>query len=493
MRNSTIGINISIGVMMVGVVLLSFFSLSHQSLRLDEAQSLYQTSHTPGKLLSIVAQDVHVPLYHLLLHTWQIFFGNGVATDRILSLLFFALTIPVVYATGKRFLGVGEGLFAAGLVTLSPFLNWYGNELRMYSLLTLLTAASQYLFLRARQTGGTPYWIFYAFVALLGIFTHYFFWLVLLTQGLFYLVYARDFPKRSFPKILSVFLFLGAAFGPWLLFVYHLGLASTTQPLLTKPTSVNLFGTYAQFLFGFQDDHLNTIIVSFWPIIVLLGFIALQRERKVPIEARYAFLSAFLPIILIFAVSVALKPVFLSRYLIIAVPGLYLFLAWLTSIYPPRISWLVRTFLLVSMASGLYIQLTNKNIPVKENYQQAAQYLNNHATDQDIIIVSAPFTVYPLEYYYTGSASIQTLPIWNRFQPGGIPPFVEKNLPAETATLKGTHQTAWLLLSYDQGYQDVVRAYFDTHFQQLSKQDLSPGLTLYSYKLRYDPQIYTFQ
>ena len=490
MRNRPYLSNILVMLMMGTVIALSLLSLSHQSLRLDESQSLYQTSHTPGKLLSIVAQDVHVPFYHLLLHTWQIFLGNGVATDRVLSLIFFVLTIPVVYATGKRFLGVGEGLFAAGLVTLSPFLNWYGNELRMYSMLTLFTACSQYLFLRARQTGGTPYWIFYFIISLMGVFTHYFFWLILLCQGIFYLVYQSDFPRRSFPKISAVFVLLLTAFGPWLLYVYHLGLASTTQPLLSKPTSINLFGTYAQFLFGFQDDHLNTIIVSFWPLIVLLGFVALQRERKVPIEARYAFFSSFVPIILIFAVSIALKPVFLSRYLIIAVPGLYFFLAWLTSIYPPRITWVVRALLLAGMAGGLYVQLTSNNIPVKENYSQAATYLDQHATDQDIIIVSAPFTVYPIEYYYKGAASIATIPVWNRFQPGGIPPFVEAQLPSQVDTLKGTHQTAWLLLSYDQGYQDVVRAYFDTHFQQLTKQELSPGLTLYSYKLRYDPQIY---
>ena len=88
--------------LIVFVVAMSMLIFSHQSLRLDESQSLWQTSHTPTKILNIIAQDVHVPLYHFILHFWQLFFGNSVITGRVLSLIFFALSIPAVYFVGKR-------------------------------------------------------------------------------------------------------------------------------------------------------------------------------------------------------------------------------------------------------------------------------------------------------------------------------------------------------------------------------------------------------
>jgi len=44
----------------------------------------------------------------------------------------------------------------------------------------------------------------------------------------------------------------------------------------------------------------------------------------------------------------------------------------------------------------------------------------------------------------------------------------------------------WLLLSYDQGYQDRIRTYMDTHFQKIDTVEFSSGLTLYEYKMRYD-------
>ncbi len=53
-----------LGLFILFSALLSILRLANQSLRLDEAQSLWQTSHASWKILSIVAQDVHVPLYH---------------------------------------------------------------------------------------------------------------------------------------------------------------------------------------------------------------------------------------------------------------------------------------------------------------------------------------------------------------------------------------------------------------------------------------------
>src|SRR3989344_9305768 len=85
---------------MVAAFLMSYFIFSGQSLRLDESQSLWQTSFSAGRLLEIVASDVHVPFYHVILHYWQILFGNDVAATRSLSLIFFIFTIAAVYLLG---------------------------------------------------------------------------------------------------------------------------------------------------------------------------------------------------------------------------------------------------------------------------------------------------------------------------------------------------------------------------------------------------------
>jgi hypothetical protein len=81
---------------------------------------------------------------------------------------------------------------------------------------------------------------------------------------------------------------------------------------------------------------------------------------------------------------------------------------------------------------------------------------------------------------------LSTFPLWNRYVFGPIPPFVEANLPQEAKLLREIIRILWLLLSYDQGYEEKIRLYFDTHYQRLKTVNFSPGLNLYIYKLRYD-------
>jgi mannosyltransferase len=138
------------------------------------------------------------------------------------------------------------------------------------------------------------------------------------------------------------------------------------------------------------------------------------------------------------------------------------------------------------MVAMLMLEIISPTAPVKEDYRGAAEYLAAHAGPQDIILLSAPFTVYPVEYYYRGSAPLATLPIWDRYKYGPIPAFSPERLSQDVESQIEAHQYAWVLLSYDQGYQEDIRQYFEQSFERVSETHFSPGLDLYQYKLRYD-------
>jgi mannosyltransferase len=484
--------------LMVFVTALSVLIFARQSIRLDESQSLWQTSHTPTKILNIIAQDVHVPFYHFLLHFWQLFLpiifggilsGSSAFNGRILSLIFFVLSIPAMYFLGRRAFGRSVSLFATTLLAVSPFMNWYGSEIRMYSLFTLLTILSQYFFIRIYKDRDADSWLGYFLVGLFGIFTHYFFFFVLLVQAIFYFMYQDLFPKGSLRRFAVTAILLLVSFMPWLWYVRSLGTVSNEAPVLAAPTTVNVFNAFSQFLFGFQNDHLNTILVSLWPLTVLLGFLALRENKKVTPETVYMLMSVLIPMAAAFVVSVTLRPLFVSRYLILTIPSMYLFIGWVFSTYPLSLQKALKALLIFAMLAGLVVEIVSPTSPVKENYREATQYLENNASYKDIIILSAPFTVYPVEYYYRGAAEIATIPIWNRYVSGPIPPFDENKFPEEVDQLKSSHEKAYVLLSYDQGYQEKIRLYFDTHFERLEIKHFSQGLDLYVYRLRYDPQV----
>ena len=475
--------------MMVAATALSIFIFSKTSLRLDEAQSLFQVSRDFGGTLYLVAQDVHVPGYHILLQVWTYFFGNEVGAARFMSLGFLLATIPMVYALGSLVFGRKVGLFAAFLVTISPFMEWYGSEARMYSMLAFMTVLHYYLFIKVYEEGRTRHWIGYAIVAILGLYTHYFFAFVLLTEVLFYLLYRKSFPKGSLKKFIIAAAVTLAAFAPWLLYVYQLGTASNTQPSLSTPSSGDLFNTYAQFLFGFQVDNLNTIIVSLWPAIVLLAFYALQKNKKITQQAMFFVFAAVIPVLAAFIISVTIRPFYLSRYLIVALPPLLILLAWIFSMYPKKVRRVLQIGLTVVTLGLLTIQILNPQTPVKEDYSSAVNYLNTSATAQDVIIVAAPFTIYPTEYYYRGPAKLTTQPIWNRFEGGAVPAYDAQKVKEETDENVLSYQNAYLMLSYDQGYNDKLKTYYDSRFERISEEEFSQNLVVYKYKIRYDPAV----
>jgi mannosyltransferase len=474
-----------VGLMLV-TTFFSFFFFQQQSLRLDEAQSLWQTSHTPVKIIEIVAEDVHVPLYHFILHFWQLIFGSDVSLARFLSFIFFLLSMPLVYAVGKLVYDSRTALFATVLFIVSPFMNWYGNEIRMYSLFVFIVLLNQYFFLRLYKKQTSGLWLGFILSAIFGMYTHYFFFLVLLTNALFYVYNRKDYPPGTFKRFFNTYVVLALVFLPWLLWVLYLGQTSNSAPMLLTPTTVNFFNTFSEFLFGFQTDHLNTILVSLWPLTILFVFLALRKNTKVSPETIYFLFAFLLPNVVAFFVSIIYRPVYLTRYLIFTMPSMYFVISWLISTYPRQLAMIVRSALILVMVSMLFVEAVSATTPVKENYREAVTYLEENAGPSDIIVVSAPFTIYPVLYYYNGAASLSTLPIWDMNKTGPIPPFDEQKLPDEVKTIARDHIHLWLLLSYDQGYQDKLRVYFDTHYQRLYLRQFSSGLSLYEYQLRYD-------
>src|SRR4030065_210211 len=124
---------------------LLFFLIANKGLWLDETLSIWVSSHSVVEMLQWIAKiDQHPPLYYLLLHYWIALNGDTPYDVRLLSALFGAGTIPVIYLIGKRMSGVGMGLAAAVILALSPFNIRLAQEARMYTCLAFNAAVAIY-------------------------------------------------------------------------------------------------------------------------------------------------------------------------------------------------------------------------------------------------------------------------------------------------------------------------------------------------------------
>ena len=478
-RHSSIVLIIA-SVLVVTVVSQVFYV--HASIRLDESQSIWQTSRTLRGTIATVARDVHVPAYHVILHYWQILFGSSIETARSLSLAFFLVSIPAFYALARLVVDKTWSRFAVLAYAFSPFMLWYANEARMYTMLVLVAILSQYFFIRIMQHKSG--WIGYSLVAMLGIYVHYFFVFNLLAQAVFFLVNRKSFAKGTFMKLGALAILLIAELSPWLYFFHKLGSASGESPLLTKPSTVDFFNAFSQFAFGFQVDAVNTVLLSLWPILMAAALLFIRTKIHITKPIAYLLTAGLLPIVLAFAISITVRPFFISRYMISCLPALIIVLAWLLRSYPKHLRRILASVAVSVIVVTSVLQIINPLTPVKEDFRGASSYINTHATTHDVVILSTPFTLYPFEYNYGfGAAQVRTLPEWDGRATTGIPAFNAGQLGSQVHALSDGHQNAYILLSYDQGYESNIKDYFQSHYPLISQHEYSRDLTLYVYQL----------
>ncbi len=123
--------------------LLRLWALGGKTIWLDEAFSIWVADDALPEILRFVASvDHHPPLYYVLLHGWQARFGDSADAVRSLSALLSIITVPILYAAGKRLVGTPAALMAACVLALSPFHVRYAQEARMYALMTFFAAVA---------------------------------------------------------------------------------------------------------------------------------------------------------------------------------------------------------------------------------------------------------------------------------------------------------------------------------------------------------------
>jgi mannosyltransferase len=98
--------------------------------------------------------NVHGPLYGLLLHVWGGFAGDSEWSLRAPSALCGVAMVPAMAWLAARWLGRKGATPAAWLTAGSPFLVWYSQEARNYSMLMLCVTLSGAALLELRRTPG---------------------------------------------------------------------------------------------------------------------------------------------------------------------------------------------------------------------------------------------------------------------------------------------------------------------------------------------------
>jgi hypothetical protein len=184
--------------------------------------------------------DGNPPVYYLLLHVWLRLFGDSVAAAHSLSTLFAVAAVPGVFLLARRPLGTGVALGATALAATLPYLTYFGQETRMYSMVAFLSVLVAGLHLRLFDEGARRIRVGLAVVLIVLLYTHT--WGVFLVGGSVLAVGARALlePERAgrvrIVRIgFLVHLAAAIAWAPWLPILAKQA-SETGAPWSLKPT-----------------------------------------------------------------------------------------------------------------------------------------------------------------------------------------------------------------------------------------------------------------
>jgi 4-amino-4-deoxy-L-arabinose transferase-like glycosyltransferase len=399
-----------------------------ESLSLQRAQSTV-TQIITNQLMSSggATTDQHPPFYFLLLRGLILLAGESDTVLRFPSALFSCLLVPLLYVMGCRLRNYRTGLLAAGLGALSPFLLWYAQEVRMYTLVTFLGLLSTFLLW---QTIAKRKWYFgigYSCAVCLGLLTNYLFTLLLPVQFLFALLV---WPQHK-------------AIGPSLRWRRWIGLAALVIPVLVLPILVVFVvplipelssnriyvppWMIVRDVFNSFSLGLSVNYFSIWPIDIvfvicyIIGIISVL-WRPIPStitvleETNYKitiftllFGYVFIPIILIWLFSY-IAPLYMgSRYLIMSVPGFILCVALgldLIASWRSLPAWIMGIFLVGSMSYSIIRYQTAAEYSNKEDYRAAARTIASNESSGDVILVKWAEALLVFRHYYEGHLQV---------------------------------------------------------------------------------------
>ncbi len=321
--------------------------------------------------------DVHPPLYYMLMHLWM-YVGDDLITMRLLSVLVGTACIPALYLFGTTLANSTVGMIAAACIAISPVQVAHSQQARMYPLMTLLVTVAALLFLHAWRSGGWKLWCGFCLVFIAGWYTHFYIPFSLLACDVWALVdtYRQGYiDKRRWRGFLIAQVVGVVAFLPFLPQLSKSVGIAMNQYWLAKNTLFDWMPALIEYSTGtlhllssVQDAQalrtihivaIATVLVGVVAVVLVLFYSARalfaafhSAESPVPVrEWLLLHCLIWVPIIVATTLSLTVRPMLMTRYLIGIAPPLLVLLAWMfIHFYHSRA---VRLLALACMASML--------------------------------------------------------------------------------------------------------------------------------------------
>jgi mannosyltransferase len=401
------------------------FHIDSRSVWYDEGVSAMATASSWGVVEHVARTfDPNMSGYHAVLHLWQAAFGDSEAALRSLSDDAVAGSLLMFVALGRRLHDARTGLTAGLLLAVSPFVVRYGQEMRSYALEVFMVTIVTYCFVRVvdpadpgENAARSRAWfaIAYGATAALACYVHLYTMFVLVAHGLSLALLDRSrIPWAQLCRsgrwfaVLIVPMLLWLASGP-----------SEQLGWIARPSPIDFLKVANEIVGG---ELVSLVLFALVGTVVVALARSFRRARRT--RAQWAdglgLLWIVTPFVLSAVVSTVVKPIFLSRYMIVVVPAVVLVAA--TGLARLRLRPLAIGALSLIVVGSL-VTIDRGYGGNKTNFRDAVDYLAAYATPNDGVVVCPAKARLPVTYYVARRipASLRPIPLspagkWGAFR-----------------------------------------------------------------------------
>lgn len=303
----------------IGLILFAAYILAVQIPRLnnisfwaDERFTIHLVQNSIKDIIIGTANDVHPPLYYLIVHALCELLGYDIVTYHLASFIPMILYMIMILTLGwKRF----GGIYATFMVVLGGTLRTslrYDMEARMYSWGLFFVAASFLAFYGVIKAGRRRDYVFFLMTTLCAAYTHYY---CLLNIAIMYLVLIimAMVKKLDWKRLLCTSCIAIVAYLPWMVVFLQSYTRTTESDYWIK--SILTWKECNELLFA---GNLQVILV---PLMVIMGGYGIwnsvaTRNERLSIYLITGYLVIYGTFGIALAVSYVARPVIFDRYIV---------------------------------------------------------------------------------------------------------------------------------------------------------------------------------
>ena len=375
---------------------LRVWGLADHNVWWDEGISVWAARLPVRDILEWTGQDVHPPLYYLLLKAWRLAAGDGEYALRFLSVVGGTLGVATSYGLGKALGGTKAGLLTALFVALSRFAISWSQEIRMYAWATTLATVALWATVRLFDRGGWRAWIGYVLATTGGLLNIYLVASVPLIANLAFPVawLRRGRPRRMLNHWFTAQLAVVALFAPWAAYTLpRMHSWSSSEPL-SPSFFIQLYAT--TLAVGVQVDidkfAIPTLVVFGVLAIVAVALLRARRSRVQTTGLLMLLLGLILPALVVYLISLPGNPIYarplVPRYLLPLSLCFYSLLGWGLAELAQKRRWVA--LLGVGLVAGAAISGLADLYPGRarrDDYASLVDTLESHRHSEDGVIL----------------------------------------------------------------------------------------------------------